>query len=242
MNKVLDLLFSKSCWNLKYPGILISVTGGAELSIQPRLKKILSKGIINATKETDALIVAGGTYNGCMKLVGNAIERYNSLCDPCEKIPLIGVADWCCVVGNESLRAHLGGENLYAISNNNVVKNRAYLDPNHSHLLLVDNASYKFGGEIRFRSELESAISRGANSYAIQAKSIPIIVLVIGGGVGTITTVWESIGKGVPCIFIKSTGRACDLFIELLEQSVKLKINQSIKDIIREYNLASLTI
>jgi hypothetical protein len=37
----------------------------------------------------------------------------------------------------------------------------ALLDPNHSHFILVDNSQLdKFGGEIEFRAELESAISQ----------------------------------------------------------------------------------
>lgn len=34
MDKVLKLLFNKSCWNLKQPKLIISVTGGAELKLR----------------------------------------------------------------------------------------------------------------------------------------------------------------------------------------------------------------
>ncbi len=65
-------------------------------------------------------------------------------------------------------------------------KPKQALDPNHSHFILVDNARIGFGGEIDFRANLESAISENA---------IPIVVLVLEGGAGTIKTVLESVKK-----------------------------------------------
>ena len=72
------------------------------------------------------------------------------------------------------------------------------LDPNHSHFILVDNARIGFGGEIDFRADLESAISKSNSNNS----KIPIVVLVLEGGVGTIKTVFESINNQSPCVFI----------------------------------------
>lgn len=66
-------------------------------------------------------------------------------------------------------------------------KNRAFLDPNHTHFLLVDNARLnKFGGEIEFRGELEKAIvnyvpRKKSKSEIRSQESIPIVVLVLEG-------------------------------------------------------------
>ena len=39
-------------------------------------------------------------------------------------------------------------------------KNECFLDPHHSHFILVDDGSvHKFGGEIKFRADLEKKIS-----------------------------------------------------------------------------------
>lgn len=75
----------------------------------------------------------------------------------------------------------------------------AFLDPNHSHFLLVDDSRLnKFGGEISFRTELESEIAKGAGS----GKSVPIVLVVVEGGPNTIVTILESIRKSVPCVII----------------------------------------
>ena len=76
------------------------------------------------------------------------------------------------------------------------------LDPNHSHFILVDNAKIGFGGEIDFRAQLESAISRREDPKTKKANDIPIVVLVLEGGVGTVKTVLESVKNGSPCVFI----------------------------------------
>ncbi len=86
------------------------------------------------------------------------------------------------------------------------------MDPNHTHFILVDNAQVKYGGEIKFRGELESAIANKTNLEKINknmgsiSKSndkIPIVVLVLEGGVGTIQTVLESVKNGSPCVFVE---------------------------------------
>ena len=49
----------------------------------------------------------------------------------------------------------------YRISTERVkVKKEAYLDPNHTHFILVDNGTeHKFATEIPFRAKLENAVS-----------------------------------------------------------------------------------
>ena len=69
------------------------------------------------------------------------------------------------------------------------------LDPNHSHFILVDNAQYLFRGEIKFRAELEAKLAK--------TKKSPIIILAIGGGLGTLETILESLKKNTPCVVLE---------------------------------------
>lgn len=81
------------------------------------------------------------------------------------------------------------------VNSKGIQKKAAFLDPNHSHFILVDNAKWnKFGGEVKFRAELESAISR--------AKKVPIVLVVAEGGPNTINTILESVEKNTPCVII----------------------------------------
>jgi transient receptor potential cation channel subfamily M protein 2 len=87
------------------------------------------------------------------------------------------------------------------------------LDPNHTHFILVDTAQVKYGGEIKFRGELESAIAnknqKNTTSIEHATERIPIVVLVLEGGVGTIQTVLESVKNGTPCVFIEVNHFSC---------------------------------
>lgn len=87
----------------------------------------------------------------------------------------------------------------------------AHLDPNHSHFILVDSTKLnEFGGEIKFRSRLESAISKRKIPEYSQVESninantnntnIPIVVIVLGGGRNTVEQVLSSVENKIPCI------------------------------------------
>lgn len=42
----------------------------------------------------DALITSGGSYNGCMKLVGEAFKKNALSVDPNKVVNLLGIANW----------------------------------------------------------------------------------------------------------------------------------------------------
>lgn len=52
MEKITRLLFSESYWALRPPKLLISVTGGADLSMSKALKDILCKGLVKVASST----------------------------------------------------------------------------------------------------------------------------------------------------------------------------------------------
>lgn len=62
-----------------------------------------------------------------------------------------------------------------------------WLNPFHSHFILVDDGKDKFGAEIQFRAELERTI--------VKKENIPIFLLVLEGGINTLKTVSEALDK-----------------------------------------------
>lgn len=82
----------------------------------------------------------------------------------------------------------------------------AHLDPNHSHFILVDSGCLdQFGGEIKFRSKLESAIAKQKIKNKLDSDikldiNVPTVVLVLGGGRNTIAQVLSSVENAIPCI------------------------------------------
>lgn len=57
-------LFTRE-WGLELPKLLITIQGGkANFEIQPKLKKVLRKGLLKAAKTTGAWVFTGGTNTG----------------------------------------------------------------------------------------------------------------------------------------------------------------------------------
>ncbi len=57
-------LFSR-VWNLKLPRLVISIDGGiANFELQPKLKRVLKKGLFRAAKTTGAWIITNGCQQG----------------------------------------------------------------------------------------------------------------------------------------------------------------------------------
>jgi hypothetical protein len=76
-----------------------------------------------------------------------------------------------------------------------------YLDPNHTHFLLIDNSQLnKFGGEIKFRSRFEKEMFNGDSTQ--QRPGIPVVLVVIEGGPNTFKCVLESLKSGIPTLVL----------------------------------------
>jgi hypothetical protein len=159
-----------------------------------------------------------------MKYVGEAIQRI-----PDKNIIALGIATWTMVLNNHTLIkkekdfnrtveysiTHLKEENM----------SKQPLDPNHTHFILVDNAKIDYGGEISFRAELESAVANYKNNKIFKRQMnkkkdedpVPIVLLVVNGGPGTIDTVIQSVQRNSPCVFVKGSGNSADIFSYAIE-------------------------
>ena len=90
---MIKYIYDEKGWNLSRPKLIISVTGGAKkFSMPHRMKKAFKCGLIKAAVSTGAWIITGGTNNGVMRLVGEAVadelDKYNT------NLPVIGIATW----------------------------------------------------------------------------------------------------------------------------------------------------
>ena len=83
--------------------------------------------------------------------------------------------------------------NLDQLSNYDVHKKRALLDPNHNCFLLIDHGKEDFGGEIEFRAKFEHALARMGREADLH---VPVVMIVVEGGPGTI----KYCGRGRDCI------------------------------------------
>ncbi|CAF0783238.1 unnamed protein product [Didymodactylos carnosus] len=68
--------FMRVVWELRTPGLIISVTGGAKYLETPmKIREVFKRDLIAAAITTDAWIFTGGTNSGVMKEVGDARRR-----------------------------------------------------------------------------------------------------------------------------------------------------------------------
>ncbi|XP_041364291.1 transient receptor potential cation channel subfamily M member-like 2 [Gigantopelta aegis] len=242
LNNVWEIL--TKYWDLPIPKLLISVTGGAKrFEMKPRLKNILKQGLCHAATSTGAWIITGGTGTGIMQIVGEAIHEYmmaHGVQD--QKLVALGIATWG-IVSNRSALVGKSDKGLfpatYASEDVQADTRGAPLDHNHTHFILVDNGTENiYGGEIKFRTALESYISKKVVTGVAQNQSVhvPNVLLVVEGGVNTMATVSESIRQKIPVVIIEGTGKAADFISLGFNKSQSNKKNPEKTDFPNEFD------
>ncbi|CAG0883890.1 unnamed protein product [Cyprideis torosa] len=234
---VLTLLTQE--WQLEAPKLLVSVHGGKQnFLLQPQLKKAFTEGLLRVAKSTGAWILSNGMDTGMLGWeggwkdgkaegvthhVGDVLisERSPCLRPGAGRVVSIGVAPWGVIESRECLISKMKDIPYQAISS---PKSKfCVLNKWHSYFLLVDNGTVgKHGAEIPFRKRLERHISR--MPLTASTTSIPVVCLVLEGGLNTIRTVFEYVTDTppVPVVIVDGSGRASDLLAFMLRSASDL--------------------
>ncbi|XP_067127753.1 transient receptor potential cation channel trpm isoform X2 [Centruroides vittatus] len=228
-------------WNLQLPKLLITVHGGkANFQLQPKLKSVLHKGLVKAAKTTRAWIFTAGTNTGVMRHVGDALLNERT---PClrSRVVTIGIAPWGIIQDHQQLLRKNVVVPYYSISS---PKSRyAVLNSNHSYFLLVDNGTVgRYGGEISLRKRLEKHIAK-QKIYArsnMESGGIPVVCVIVEGGLNTIRTVLEYVTDSppVPVVICDGSGRAADLLA--FAHKYLQDDNNAVLESVREQLLATI--
>ncbi|CAF5002219.1 unnamed protein product [Rotaria sp. Silwood1] len=115
----------------------------------------------------------------------------------------------------------MDNDNRNYIRDYNVKSNKpgeCYLEPNHTHFLLIDDGQKTADTVLRLRAEIEkhSRITNLSNTANNAVKSlIPIVMVLVEGGISAIQTICEALKCDTPVVVIKNSGRAADLVAEL---------------------------
>ncbi|XP_019755238.2 transient receptor potential cation channel trpm isoform X3 [Dendroctonus ponderosae] len=220
-------------WGLELPKLLISIQGGkANFELQPKLKKVLRKGLLKAARSTGAWIFTGGTNTGVTKHVGDALLLERS--QRTGRVNTLGIAPWGIVENNQDLIGHNTEVPYHSISSPR--SKNAALNNRHAYFLLVDNGTVgKYGAEIILRRRLEKYISK-QRLYPFTQSPIPIVCLVIEGGTNTIRAVLEYVTDDppVPVVVCDGSGRAADLI------AFMCKYDSSMLKTMKEYIIATI--
>uniref|UniRef100_A0A6Q2WRM7 Transient receptor potential cation channel, subfamily M, member 1a n=1 Tax=Esox lucius TaxID=8010 RepID=A0A6Q2WRM7_ESOLU len=144
-------------WQLELPTLLISVHGGLQnFELQPKLKQVFGKGLIQAAVTTGAWILTGGVSTGVIRHVGDALKDHSSRSRG--KVCAIGIAPWGIVENKEDLIGRDVTRSYQTMSN--PMSKLSVLNNSHSHFILADNGTHgKYGAEVRLRRQLEKHIS-----------------------------------------------------------------------------------
>jgi len=191
------------------PGVLISVTGGAQdfYMHSSKLEQVFNRGLLKAAQNISAWIVDGGLDAGVMQYVGKAIKEVSV-----EDVPCIGIASHKMVIMNELL-TEKGFDPMPAeyVANQPNTPNKCALNPNHTHFILVDSPTVQWGQEIVFRSQFEK--------YIRDKFQIPVVLIVVNGGPGTLDTVAQAAEKNFAIVVVQGSGRASDAVAALVKKA-----------------------
>ncbi|XP_052830019.1 transient receptor potential cation channel subfamily M member 2-like isoform X2 [Octopus bimaculoides] len=201
-------------WNLALPDLLISVTGERkDLQLTPGIEIFLHR-LVKAAETTGAWIISTGLHTGVEKHIGKTIHD-----DVKNKIVTIGIAPWNCVQNKESLVNKGSWPAKYKIKHDSDSTASA-LDPNHSHFILVDDGTQETSGvETEFRRMFENTITDlniPRNEYKVSA-----VVVMIGGELETLKSVYDSLSCNIPVVIVKGTGQAADIMAYAYERGIE---------------------
>ncbi|XP_034245088.1 transient receptor potential cation channel trpm [Thrips palmi] len=231
-------LFTRE-WTLELPKLLITVHGGkANFELQPRLKKVLRKGLLRAAKTTGAWIFTSGTNTGVTRQVGDALVSERAQRGP-GRVVSIGIAPWGIVEGHSELVARGREVPYHAIASPR--SRMAVLNSRHAYFLMVDNGTQgRYGAEVVLRRKLEKYISMQKLNPSTHC-STPVVCLVIEGGTNTIRAVLEYVTDSppVPVVVCDGSGRAADL-IAFTHKYASESGEQTVLENMKEYLITTI--
>ncbi|XP_036366249.1 uncharacterized protein LOC115221043 [Octopus sinensis] len=206
MEAIIHLLMHR--WLISsLPSLLISVIGGREdVQLNPFTKQALGRGLVNAARDNDVWIISEGLHTGVAKCVGEAINDYTSS----SNCHTIGIAERI-YVKDKKLRRSQFVENSRRDGPNTELYD---LDPNHSHFILVDN-----GTPYEFRRMFEDTIAE-MNIPETKVK-IPAVAVMVGGGPGTLKSVYDSVSRNILVVVVKDSGRAADIMADAYQTKLE---------------------
>lgn len=156
---------------------LVVVGGAASLADPDRMRPLFTETLVPLAARLHACVVDGGTASGVMRLLGEARRAAGAT------FPLVGVAAEGTVAVPGALEA---------------TAERAPLDPNHSHFVLVPGTEW--GDEVPWLVRVADVLAEGAPS---------VTVLVEGGDVAW-RDVDASILAGRRVVVVAGSGRTAD--------------------------------
>ena len=171
--------------------VLIGGASGLEPAMRNRLRDLFARALAAPVAARNAVIVDGATDSGIMQLIGQA-RRGASGSDGSPPFPLVGVAAEGTVI--------LPGADSAASD-----ADKAPLEPNHSHFVLVPGT--KWGDESPWIARVATVLAGPNPSVA---------VLCNGGEVSWTDVRCNALDEGRPVIVLAGSGRTADALAQAM--------------------------
>ncbi|XP_054708499.1 transient receptor potential cation channel subfamily M member 1-like [Uloborus diversus] len=202
----------------KPPQFIISVIGNTSSFVEDNeWKQTFGDNLVKALLTANAWLFTGGLNFGLVKVVGDAVRKRQYLVSTKDRmihaIRCIGVAKWGCVE-NSDLLINVDSKEMhysrYKVKPHHKLESgRAYLNPGHTHFLLVDDGTKRIcKGTEQFRVELMHKISSTKEEEGL---AIPSILLVHGGDLDTIDEILLCLQKDIPVLLCCGSGDIADI-------------------------------
>ncbi|XP_048401025.1 transient receptor potential cation channel subfamily M member 5 isoform X1 [Stegostoma tigrinum] len=212
---IFDLLTGD--WNLPAPNLVVSIVGGEEnVLMKPWLRDTIRKGLVKAAQSTGAWIITSGLRAGITKHIGEAV-RDHALANTCSKIKVfaIGISPWRIISDCEALasvKKHCPA--IYQVEE--TTQGPLYsLDNNHSHFILVDDATPS--GTTTLWLKLLKHISEQRTGYAGTGSiEIPVLCVLVHGHPELLQKVYQGMENSVPWLVLAGSGGIADVIASLM--------------------------
>jgi transient receptor potential cation channel subfamily M protein 2 len=200
----------------KEPSVMITVTGGAtNFHIQSHIRDAFAKGLEKMTTKSNAWVTTGGQWRGVMKLVGQALRDCYD--DEGNHVPCIGFCQWGFIRNKEELVTNGMKTVKYKFMDSGPdMKSSVALDPNHTHFIMVDDGTEgQEYGEYTLYNDIKEALGK--------RYKVPLVTILLGGNRGGLKNVSLTLGKNLPVVLMKGSGRIADLLVFLIQDLLKRK-------------------
>eukprot|EP00057_Strongylocentrotus_purpuratus_P006530 XP_011661004.1 PREDICTED: transient receptor potential cation channel subfamily M member 1 isoform X3 [Strongylocentrotus purpuratus] len=204
-------------WKLSIPQLVISVSGGAKnFKLNAQDQATFNRGLIKAIQTIAVWVISGGTNVGVRKVVGTAIREARSMSriakEKMPKFALIGIPPWAYVAGTDRL-INEKNEEIRSVSYrvDPVVKRGqpSPLNPDHTHFIMIDcGRKNRYGDSVELKSKIQEAMLQPESEGGL---GIPVVNVILEGGVDTIDTVVQAVQRRTPVILCNGTGRVADI-------------------------------
>ncbi|XP_063725290.1 transient receptor potential cation channel subfamily M member 2-like [Symsagittifera roscoffensis] len=231
-------------WKVPVPDFIVSVIGTThESPVTPEQFQYFKPDFNRAVSSSNVWVIGGGSLHGVDKLVSECLKEVQLqawMGLSSKKLDVIGIVNWDCFESNHAANTlYFGSE--YPMSRFSpdqkfsyfVKKRRPDWDAQTGKLSFTLNPLFtnfiaiqggvkgKLHQETNLRSSIENLLSNPLleKSLLENTKTIPQTLVVLGGDVGTLDHIANSLINGIPAVLCQGSGGITDVIIGALRMT-----------------------